>query len=136
MLVTINVNYVTGATNIKIDKKSRERFRQDNGVTHRRRTIEAVLDNVGDLVPELLRARRGGGGSGGRTRGAAPRILEPNRVTAARRGRGRQLGARHRGRDEHQEPEIVNDFHGNSKYRCLVCLKSYSMANNGRTYWM
>ena len=135
--MTINVNYVTGATNIKIDKKSRERFRQDNGVTHRRRTIEAVLDNVGDLVPELLRARRGGGGSGGRTRGAAPRILEPNRVTAARRGRGRQLGARHRGRDgagqpiEYQEPEIVNDFHGNSKYRCLVCLKSYSMANNG-----
>ena len=52
-----------------------------------------------------------------RGRGAAPRILEPNRVTAARRGRGRLIGARLRGRDgagqpiEHQEPDLFHDFH-------------------------
>ena len=72
----------------------------------------------------------------------APQILESNRLTAAWRGQSRQLGARLRGGDgagkpiEHQEPELVKDYHENLKYRCLVCLMSYSMANNGWTYWI
>ena len=35
-----------GATNLKIDKKTRQRFRQDRGLSHNRRTLDAVLDNV------------------------------------------------------------------------------------------
>ena len=33
-----------GATNIKIDSKSKEKFRQVNGISHRRRTMDALVD--------------------------------------------------------------------------------------------
>ena len=41
-------SYLTamGATNMKVDAKTKLRFRQDRGITHRRRTLDAVLDNV------------------------------------------------------------------------------------------
>ena len=35
-----------GATNLKIDQRTRQRFRQERGLSHRRRTLDAVLDNV------------------------------------------------------------------------------------------
>ena len=35
-----------GATNLKVDEKTRQNFRQARGLSHHRRTIDAVLDNV------------------------------------------------------------------------------------------
>ena len=35
-----------GATNLKVDSKTKEAYRQQRGLSHHRRTIDAVRDNV------------------------------------------------------------------------------------------
>ena len=81
-------SYMTamGALNLKIDAKTKQRFRQVQGGQnpdhHRRRTIDiALADNRDNIVQRILntRTRRGGGGSS-RRRNNNQEVLDNGRV--------------------------------------------------------
>ena len=36
------LSFISGALNVRIDEQSKRQFREQNGITHRRRTMEAV----------------------------------------------------------------------------------------------
>ena len=104
-----------GALNLKIDAKTRERFRAQAGganpETHRRRTISIVLDNVDQNVRGLLDANR---------HRQAARLGVLHGAGVIGQGRGRRGARARRGA---RRPEY--DTLPNGRLICPVCSKDY-----------
>ena len=129
-------SYMTamGALNLKVDAKTRERFRarlgERNAEVHRRRTISIVLDDVDQNVQGLLEANR--------HRRAArlgdPRgIIPQDAAGVVGQGRGGRQGARsQRGaRVQHPNYEILP----NGRLVCPACHRNY-LPTTIRRYWL
>jgi hypothetical protein len=135
-LKTCYLSYMTamGALNLKVDAKTRERFRaqvgEGNPEVHRRRTISIVMDDVDQNVRGLLNANRHRRGA----RLGDPRGIIPQEGAGVLgQGRGGRRGARsQRGaRPQRSNYEVLP----NGRLVCPACLKNYLPTTIAR-YWI
>jgi hypothetical protein len=129
-------SYMTamGALNLKVDAKTRERFRarlgEGNADVHRRRTISIVLDDVDQNVQGLLNANR--------HRRAArlgdPRgIIRQDAAGVVGQARGGRRGARSQRGARAQRPNY--EILPNGRLVCPACHRNY-LPTTIRRYWL